>query len=84
MKVNLCDRCLNTCKCDRPISACRDYNNPARRQFDWRCNICNKKVPRLHKLCLEHTAWLLLLQKIFGISGMLGLMPRLRDIIKRA
>ena len=83
MSDNLCDRCLNTCKCGRSIGACRSYNNPARRQFDYRCMICNKKVPKLHKLCMEHNAWLNLLTNVFGYSGMLGLMSKMRDITNK-
>ena len=80
MIESLCDICLEDCKASKPISACRGYNNPARRQFDWRCRICNKRVPNFHKLCLEHNAWLGLLQKTFGL---LGLMSKLRDILRR-
>lgn len=77
---NLCDRCLNECKAIRPIAACKSYYNPARRQFDWRCRICNKKVPHLHILCLEHATWLNLLQRNFDF---LGLMSKMRDITRR-
>lgn len=78
--MSLCNRCLNDCKSIRSISACRSYYNPARRQFDWRCRICNKKVPKLKKLCLEHQTWLFLLQKTFGF---LGLISRFRDSINK-
>jgi len=80
---NLCNRCLNDCKSIRSISTCRNYNNPARRQFDWRCRICNKRVPAMHRLCLEHEAWLLLIQKLFGIGGMMGIIPKFREIIRK-
>ena len=83
LKDNLCDKCLNDCKAIRPISICHSYNNPNWRQIDTRCRICNKKIPHYHKLCNEHNAWGLLLQKTFGIGGMFGLIPKMRDIIKR-
>ena len=77
---SLCDRCLNDCKPMRPIIACKSYNNPARRQFDWRCRICNKKTPKLRVMCIEHQAWLLLIIRNFGF---LGLASKMRDIINK-
>jgi len=76
---NLCDRCLNDCKSTIPISICRDYNNPTRRQFDWRCRICNKRVPAMRRLCFEHEVWLSLIKRLFG---MMGIIPKFREIIR--
>ena len=65
--MNVCDKCLNDCKCNTPISCCNNYRNPNWRQFDWRCRICKKKVPNRASLCTVCSAWHNLLRRFGGL-----------------
>ena len=76
--MSVCDKCLNDCKCQ--CSCCNNYNNPNHRQFDYRCRVCNKKVPKLRKLCQICNAWLGILQRYFSI---LGIIPSFRSAIRK-
>jgi len=78
--ISVCNNCLNNCKCIRPIVFCHNYYNPNKRQIDYRCKICNKKIPKYQKLCLEHQSWLKLIQNTFGFFG---LMSKFRELLNK-